>query len=131
MLMALEFKSGFQTLGIQRSIKGIFTSNQNDRNIINFAFLKYSAEAISKIAVESYKKDIQSFKARPVRKKKSKVPPSTPETDPKVPLVDSSTDPQDIFTLSDRNHHLVLQSATLIRGLLQKNFASTDRKSVV
>ena len=126
--MALEFKSGFQTLGIQRSIEDIFVSNQNDRNIINFAFLKYSAEAISKIAVESYKKDIQSFQAKSVKKRKTKDPISTPPTDvvqPKVSPLDDSSDPQDIFSLSDRNQHLVLQSATLIRGLLQKNFAST------
>ena len=38
---------------------------------------------------------------------------------------DATPDPQDIFSLSDRNHHLVLQSTTLIRSLLQKSFAST------
>lgn len=68
----------------------------------------------------------KSFQAKPVKKRKSKGPPSTAITDPKVSLVDDPSDPQDIFTLSDRNHHLVLQSATLIHGLLQKLFASTS-----
>jgi hypothetical protein len=65
-LLALQFKAE-QTLGIHRKLEDIFSANQNDRNIINFAFLKYSAEAISKIAVESYKQDIQSFKAKAVK----------------------------------------------------------------
>ena len=69
MLLALQFKAE-QTLGIHRKLEDIFSDNQTDRNIINFAFLKYSAEAISKIAVESYKKDIQSFTAKSVKRKK-------------------------------------------------------------
>ena len=40
--------------------------------------------------------------------------------------MNATPDPQDIFSLSDRNEHLVLQSATLICSLLQKNFASTS-----
>jgi hypothetical protein len=38
-LLALQFKAE-QTLGIHRKLEDIFSENQNDRNIINFAFLK-------------------------------------------------------------------------------------------
>ena len=91
--------------------------------------LKYSAEAISKIAVETYKKDIQSFKARSVKSKKKKKDlisdPSPDVVQIQNSPADATSDPQDIFSLSDRNQHLVLQSATLIRSLLQNKFAST------
>ena len=60
-LLSFEFKT-VQTLGIHRKLEDIFADNQSDRNIINIAFLQYTGEAISKIAVESYKKDVQSFK---------------------------------------------------------------------
>ena len=60
--------------------------------------------------------------------RKSKVPQSTPPANaaqPKISTLDDPSNPQDIFSLSDRNRNLVLQSATLIRGLLQKTFASS------
>ena len=121
-LLALQFNSE-QTLGIHRRLEDIFSDNQNDRNIVNFALLKYSAEAISKIAIESYKKDIQSFKARSVKNKMKK---KRLISDPTQIHAEVHSDPQDIFSLSDRNHHTVLQSATLIYGLLNRNFASTS-----
>jgi hypothetical protein len=66
-LLALQLKAE-QTLKIHRKFEDIFSGNQYDCNIIDFAFfLKYSIEAISKIVVQPYKQDIQSFKAKAVK----------------------------------------------------------------
>ena len=103
---------------------------QRNRNIINFAFLKYTAQAVAKIATEGYKKDVASFKATFKKKKLPAVGP-TKKQDPTSaanPTIapKSNTDPDDIFTINERDKHTVLQSATLIHGLLHKNFSSTS-----
>jgi hypothetical protein len=95
-LLSFEFKT-VQTLGIHRKLEDIFADNQSDRNIINIAFLQYTGEAISKIAVESYKKDIQSFKTSTTRRrgKKQIVTSEIPTDDvqPKKSKVDATPDP--------------------------------------
>ena len=70
-LLTLSFPAS-QTLGVLRSIDDIFSSQQRDRNIVNFLFLKYTSEAVAKVATEEYKNDITSFKAT-VKKKKRPV----------------------------------------------------------
>ena len=69
-------------------------------------------KASSKIAVESYKQDIQSFKAKSVKSKKKKKDlisdPCPDVVQIKKSPADATPDPQDIFSLSDRNEHLVL-----------------------
>ena len=104
-LLVFEFKAE-QTLGIHRKLEDIFSDNQTDRNIINFAFLKYSAEAVSKIALESYKQDIQSFKAESVGKQKRRKDKLQNVDQIAKSPADTQSDPQDIFSLSDRNQHL-------------------------
>ena len=62
-----------QVFGIFRGLKDILSSQQIDRNIVNFSFLKYTSQAVAKISLEGYKKDITSFKATSTKKKKQSV----------------------------------------------------------
>ena len=80
-----------------------------DRNILNYHFLKNTAETIFKIGCRSYVQDLHSHHTK-IRKDKSN------EELPEVP--DSS------FDLEGQTKNLVLQSNTLLNGLLTQNFTS-------
>jgi hypothetical protein len=132
-LLTMTFPAN-QVLGIFRDLKDILSSQQMDRNIVNFSFLKYTSQAIAKISTEGYKKDITSFKATSTKKKKPTVSVQTkqkedysigappidgtvraPENGNSTLLPDKTRvkKPADnIFTISDRDKHTVLQSAT-------------------
>ena len=80
-----------------------------DRNIINFNFLKNTAQCISKLGCQGYIKDLTSYRTQAKRKPKNK---------------ESKEEPQSIFDLEGRNKNMVLQTTTLLNSLLKQNFTS-------
>ena len=68
-LLSLTFPSE-QVVGIYRKLDDIFSNHQLDRNIVNYSFLKSTAQTIAKIATEGYIKDMTSFRADAKKKRK-------------------------------------------------------------
>ena len=60
-----------QILGIKRDLSSILQNQLMDRNIMNFNFLKNTAECISKIGCRGYIQDLTSHHTQ-VKKKSSK-----------------------------------------------------------
>ena len=81
-----------------------------DRNIVNYQFLMSTAQTISKIATQAYIKDLTSYTAQTKKNKK------------KAKDQESQESTQNIFALEERNKSIILQSTTLLHGLLQKGF---------
>ena len=72
-----------QILGIFREVDDILSDFSLDQNVINFHFLKSTADCISKIGTDAYVRDLVSFKARITRQAKKKMvkpPPALPPT---------------------------------------------------
>ena len=94
-----------------------------DRNIINYQFLRNTACCISKLAVQGYIKDLQTYRVR-VRKQKKEVPLSDDNQEDHAHscLKKVQETPQSIFQLDERSKSVVLQTTTLLQGLLKKGF---------
>ena len=103
-------------MGIFRQVNDIMSDFALDRNVLNFHFIKSTADCIAKLGTAAYVRDLTSFKARTTRQtKKSKMNPSTPPVE------------EDIFQLEGRSKTVVLQAMTLLNGLLKKNFSCSPR----
>ena len=81
-----------------------------DRNIVNYQFLKSTAQTISKIVTQTYIKDLASYRAFTKKNKK------------KAKDHETQDGTENIFSLEERNKSIVLQSTTLLNGLLKKRF---------
>ena len=122
-LLTLAFPAS-QVLGISRDIKDILSYQNMDRNVVNFAFLKYISQAISKIATQSYAKDISSFSVIKTKKKHVSVPtkaqnngpPEAPDNVPARAPGSKKTLTSD-ETISGAKHEISLPSTTEIRIL--------------
>jgi hypothetical protein len=115
-LISLEFLSE-QIVGIYRKLGDILSTQKLDRNIVNYSFLKSTAQTIAKVATKGYDKELTSFHA------KAKKPKDKKHGDTETPSTPQNHSPNDIFTLDNRNTNIVLQSATLLNGLLHKGFS--------
>ena len=62
-ILSLQFQTE-QIIGIKRKITDILNTQLMDANIINFRFLENTASTISKLAVNSYIKDLQTYSVR-------------------------------------------------------------------
>ena len=89
-----------------------------DRNVLNFHFIKSTADCISKLGTAAYVRDLTSFKALTTRQAKKKMV-KNPPAPPPAPTLDDD----DIFQLDGRSQNVVLQAMTLLNGLLKKNFS--------
>ena len=68
-LLTLTFSSE-QIFGIKRELESILNNQQMDRNIVNYQFLKSTAQTISKIATQAYIKDLTSYRAQTEKNEK-------------------------------------------------------------
>ena len=94
-----------------------------DSNIINFQFLQNTASCIYKLAVNSYIKDLQTYRVK-VRKQKKQIKPSD-DHQKNHAQQDTEQLPekqQSLFQLDDRSKNIVLQTTTLLQGLLKQGF---------
>ena len=108
-LLTLTFSSE-QILGIKKELECILNNQQLDRNIVNYQFLKSTAQTISKIATQAYIKDLTSYRAFTKKNKK------------KAKDHETQDGTENIFSLEEINKSIVLQSTTLLNGLLKKGF---------
>ena len=116
-LLTLKFPIE-QILGIFRELDDILASHQLDRNIVNYNFLKSTAETISNIATEAYIKDLTSFKASTKQQRRNMKNKKIPKNSEEKPSMEN------IFALDHRNQNTILQSTTLLNGLLKSGFTS-------
>ena len=70
-ILSLQFNTK-QIIGIHRNISDILSTQLMDTNIVNYKFLDTTASTISKIAVNSYIKDLQTYRVGVKKRKKSK-----------------------------------------------------------
>ena len=108
-----------QILGIFRKVEDILSDFTLDQNVVNFHFLKSTADCISKIGTDAYVRDLVSYKARVHQARKKKVKPPSALPPPPPP------NEEDVFHLDTRSQSVVLQAMTLLNGLLKKNFSCT------
>ena len=81
-----------------------------DRNIVNYQFLKSTAQTIFKIATQAYIKDLTSYTALTKKNKK------------KAKDHETQDGTENIFSVEEINKSILLLSATLLKGLLKKGF---------
>ena len=112
-----------QIMGIFRQVDDIMSDFALDRNVLNFHFIKSTADCISKLGTAAYVRDLTSFKARTTRQAKKNMvkKPSAP------PLAPAPPEDDDIFQLEGRSQNVVLQAMTLLNCLLKKNFSCSPR----
>ena len=113
-ILSLQFKTE-QIIGIQRDISDILNTQLMDTNIINFRFLDNTASTISKLAVNSYIKDLQTYRVGINKQKKSKK--QKQENHAQLNKQEMPDKPQSLFKLDNRNKNIVLQTTTLLQGL--------------
>ena len=115
-LLSLKFSTD-QIIGIKRDLNSILDSQTMDSNIINYQFLRNTASCISKLAVQGYIKDLQTYRAK-VRKQKKEDPCSdgNQEDHAHSCLKKVQEAPQSIFQLDKRIKNVVLQKTTLLQG---------------
>ena len=58
-----------QILGIERKLNSILINQKMDSNIINYQFLKNTADVVTKIATEGYLKELTSYTAQKTKTK--------------------------------------------------------------
>ena len=105
-----------------------------DSNIINYPFLRSTASCISKLAVKGYIEDLQSYPARSRKQTKAVIQSDDTKGNhakdhPKINHEQndfqenqSLNQPQSIFELDSRNKSIILQTTTLLQGLLKQGF---------
>ena len=76
-----------QILGIERKLNSILIDQKMDSNIINYQFLKNTADVVTKIATEGYLQELTSYAARKT-KTKTKILPFRLYLKPKVQMID-------------------------------------------
>ena len=116
-ILSLTFVAD-QILGIERKLNSILIDQKIDSNIINYQFLKNTADVVTKIATEGYLKELTSNTAQ---KTKTKTKISPHGTSPKTKSPD---DTRSLFDLEGRDRNIVLQTTTLLNGLLKQGFTN-------
>ena len=66
-----------QILGIKRELDSILNNQQMDANIVNYQFLKNTAQCISKLATKGYLQELTSYSAQKNKTKTRKSPKET------------------------------------------------------
>ena len=67
-ILSLTFVTD-QILGIERKLNSILTDQKMDSNIINYQFLKNTADVVTKVATDSYLKELTSYAAQKTKTK--------------------------------------------------------------
>ena len=94
-----------------------------DSNIINFQFLRNTASCISKLAVNSYIEDLQTYRVKVRKQKKQIILSDGHQENHAQEVTEQLPDkPQSLFQLDDRRKNIVLQTTTLLQGLLKQGF---------
>ena len=121
-ILSLQFHTE-QIIGIKRKINDILNTQLMDANIINFRFLENTASCISKLAVNSYIKDLQTYRVK-IKKRDKQIKPleNHQENHAQQDTQQLPEKQQSIFKLDNRNKNIVLQTTTLLQGLLKQGF---------
>ena len=74
-----------QILGIERKLNSILIDQKMDSNIVNYQFMKNTANVISKLATKGYLQELTSYAAQKTKTKTKKTPNGTPPKTKKLP----------------------------------------------